>query len=83
MSVKMRAKLVISEVISFETKIERLKLRAVSRADGYPEDGSDENNTFAKFSPEANLEIAITNPDLVGTFKPGESFYLDFTPCND
>ena len=59
---------------------ETLNFHAVA-ASKYPEDGSDENNTFAKFSPSAILAINITNPDLVGKFEPGTEFYVDFTPA--
>lgn len=50
-------------------------------ASKYPEDGSDEDNTFAKFSPSANLSINIANPDLFGKFNVGDKFYVDFTPA--
>jgi len=56
-----------------------LVLSAVYKKDGYPEDGSDENNTFARFTPSATLTMVISNPELVGTFKSGEEYYLDFT----
>ena len=39
----------------------------------------DEDNTFALFTPGANLEMHITNPVLMGLIKPGQKFYLDFT----
>ena len=55
-------------------------MRAVSKSEPYSEDGSDENNTYAKFSPSASLRITITNPALIGQFNPGETFYVDFTP---
>jgi hypothetical protein len=50
-------------------------------ASSYPEDGTDENNTFAKFSPGANCAINIANPALFGAFKHGDRFYVDFTPA--
>lgn len=53
----------------------------VSKSDGYPADGSDENNTFAKFSPSGKLELQIANPALIGRFENGDTFYLDFTPA--
>lgn len=58
---------------------EKLKMHAVCKSSPYPEDGSDEDNTFAKFSPSASLEIFIANPALHGRFKPGQKFYVDFT----
>lgn len=74
----MRAKLVV-ESVEPNGDSESLKMRAVSREDTYPEDGSDENNTYAKFSPSATFEILISNPDLHGKFSVGQQFYVDFT----
>src|SRR5450759_517998 len=41
--------------------------------------GESEDNTFARYTPAGGLNITITNPDLIGTFKLGQKFYLDFT----
>lgn len=76
----MRAKLQIESVTTRQGN-ESIKFHAVCKSGGYTGDGSDEDNTFARFSPSANLEIAITNPDLLGKFKPGEKYYVDFTPA--
>jgi len=83
MATSMRAKLVIESVNRMGTSpnlCEELTMRAVSKSEPYSEDGSDENNTYAKFSPSASLRITITNPALIGQFNPGETFYVDFTP---
>jgi hypothetical protein len=91
MSTAMRAKLKISSVqqhtsvqsagaeptVSGET----LNFTAVCRSEGYPADGSDENNTFSKFTPSADLRMYIANPALFGQFKEGDTFYVDFTPA--
>lgn len=74
----MRAKLKIESIQRTEHG-EELKLRAVGRSDDYPEDGSDENNTYAKWTPTADLTIQVNNPDLFGKFDPGDCYYLDFT----
>lgn len=50
-------------------------------ANQYPEDGADENNSFARWSPSVSFEMAITNPALIGTFEIGDTFYADFTPA--
>ena len=39
-----------------------------------------EDNTFAKASPSGSLTLQIDNPDIRGKFKPGDVYYLDFTP---
>ncbi len=61
---------------------EGLSFSAVCKEDGYPEDGLDENNTFAKWTPSATINICVTNPALFGQFKEGESYYVDFTKAD-
>jgi hypothetical protein len=74
----MRAKMKVESVTQHGGG-ETLKMHAVCKNGAYPEDGSDEDNTFAKFSPSASLEIYIANPALFGKFKPGQKLYVDFT----
>lgn len=73
----MRAKFQISSIQQFEHS-EKLNFYAVA-SKGYPADGSDEDNTYAKFSPQADCSITIANPAMIGTFKVGQKFYVDFT----
>lgn len=79
----MRAKLVVSGIepgIYNETKQnETITMRAVCKEDGYGPEGLDENNTFSKWSPTADLRINITNPRLWDQFHVGQQFYVDFT----
>jgi hypothetical protein len=75
----MRAKFQINKVELFAGGQERLEMAAVAKSGAYPEDGSDEDNTYAKFSPSGSLTLTIANPALAGKFKPGQKFYLDFT----
>jgi hypothetical protein len=58
---------------------DRVTMNAVCRSTAYPEDGSDEDNTYAKFSPQGELTLSIANPALLGKIEPGQKFYLDFT----
>lgn len=81
MSTAMRAKFVITGVTKGETT-EKVNFAAVSKSGGYPADGSDEDNTFAKWSPSASCEIMIANPALHDKYKVGQKFYVDFTPAN-
>lgn len=80
MSTSMRAKFVIQSVERFGTG-EKVKFNAVGKSGAYPADGSDEDNTYAHYSPSANCEIFIANPALAGKFEPGQKFYVDFTPA--
>lgn len=75
----MKAKLKVVSVEKGEGW-EQLKFGAVA-AKQYPSDGSDENNTYAKWTPTAQLSMTITNPSLHGQFEPGQEFYVDFTPA--
>lgn len=85
---RMRAKVRVSSVFPYrdqqtgETVNEMVDFHGVSKSDGpYPADGSDENNTFSKYSPSVNFRITIANPALFGKFESGDTFYCDFTPA--
>jgi hypothetical protein len=80
MSAKMRAKLRIGAIVKHSENSETLRFFGVSKSTNYPVDGSDEDNTFAKFSPSVNLELQLANPELLGKFNVGDTFYVDFTP---
>lgn len=75
----MRAKMKITSVTRLEYGAEQVCMVAVYREGGYGEDGLDEDNTFAKFTPSGKLELTITNPALYGKLNPGEKYYIDFT----
>lgn len=76
----MRAKFVVRHVEKFDT-CQRVSFGAVAKSDGYPADGSDEDNTYAKWSPTASCSITIANPALFDKFEAGQKFYVDFTPA--
>lgn len=50
--------------------------------EGYPQDGVDEDSSFARWSPSGNFEISCINPALFGKIKEGERYFLDFTLAN-
>jgi len=84
---KMRAKVQVGfvhEHFAYDDKTkkmqETLSMHAVA-ASKYPDDGSDEDNTYAKFSPGAYLSINIANPELFGQFEVGQKYYVDFIPA--
>lgn len=77
--VAMRAKMRINNIDTQFVGQEGLSFIAVSKSEAYPEDGYDENNTYAKFSPSGSLSLTVANPNLLGKFKVGEEYYLDFT----
>jgi hypothetical protein len=85
--VPMRAKFVVHSVSTNKSgdqvTSENVSFGAVAKSGAYPEDGSDEDNTYARWSPSASCSISIANPALFGKFKPGQKFYVDFTPVPD
>jgi hypothetical protein len=78
----MRAKMKINYIDRRYDNQETLYFNPVA-ASQYPADGSDENNSYAKFSPSGMLSLTVCNPNLLGKFKEGESYYLDFTRAPD
>ncbi|MEX3972241.1 hypothetical protein [Paraburkholderia caribensis] len=94
MSTTMRAKFMVQNVMESkgtkddgngpeEVKYsERLLMCAVGHNKAYEADGTgDEDSTFSRWTPCANLDITIQNPALWGEFRPGDKFYVDFTPA--
>lgn len=83
---RMRAKLRVSFVESYpkdgEKNGERVTMNAVGPTGSYPDDGSDEDNTYARWSPSASFEIYIQNPALFGKFSTDQKFYVDFTEAD-
>lgn len=82
----MRAKVRVGSIIPSTTTDgtvtnERLVFHGVAKSGGYPEDGTDEDNSFAKWSPSVLFDMQVTNPALIGSFSPGDTFYVDFTPA--
>lgn len=69
---KVRAKLTVESVTSYQHQVESVKLSAQYSH-------SKEDNTFAAATPSASMELCVSNPDLLGKFKPGDQFYADFT----
>lgn len=78
---KMRAKMRVVSIIPNGNGTETLTMSGVSRSEGYPADGSDENNTYARYSPSAEFRLHLANPALVGTFEVDDTFYVDFIPA--
>lgn len=80
----MRAKMAVRSVEAHREKnvvTQEIVTMSAVFASKYPEDGSDEDNTYARFTPTASLSITIRNPDLLGKYEVGQTFYVDFTPA--
>lgn len=78
----MRAKMRVSNIVKHEGGNETLHFSAVAKSDGYPQDGSDEDNSYARWSPSGELRLEVANPALWGKFALDERFYLDFTKAD-
>lgn len=74
----MRAKVKVSNINQFEGS-ESLTFNAVC-ANKFGDNGSDENNTYAKYTPSAEFKLTVNNPALLGKFKVGAEYYVDFSP---
>jgi hypothetical protein len=42
---------------------------------------SAEDVSFAAATPSGEVKIYVSNPAVVGTFKPGDYYYVDLIPC--
>lgn len=72
-----RAKFQCESVTKHAWGSEQVKLHAVCAAPG--EKLNEEDASFSKATPNGNLEMHIDNPGVQGFFKPGQSYYLDFS----
>ena len=45
--------------------------------------GDGEDNTYARFTPQAHLNMTINNPALLGKLKPGQKLYIDFSVAEE
>ena len=74
----MRAKFELIRVDPRGENVEEWAFMAVTEKP-FDEGGSSEDNSFSRWTPMGELVMQVTNPDLVGTLKVGEKYYLDFT----
>lgn len=84
MSKTMRAKVRVTGIEPYpeegETMQEKLIFNFPAKDGPYPADGSDEDQQFARWSPCGDLSLTVANPNLIGKFAIGDTFYLDFVP---
>lgn len=55
-----------------------IRAAAVCKDGGYPADGMDEDNSFARWTPSMELTGTINNPALFDRLAEGNVFYVDF-----
>ena len=76
----LRCKMKVSEVLQVKENDgsisqERVKLSAVYG-------NTEENKQWSKWTPAANFEIYINNPEAFGKLSSGHEFFVDFIPVN-
>ena len=60
---------------------QRLTFQAVSEKP-FHQDGTSDDNSFAKWTPDGKLTMTVNNPALFGKLKVGEKYYLTFTKAD-
>lgn len=70
----MRAKMTVQSILKTDYS-EVLTMAAV-----YGGSTNDDDNSFAKTTPNGKVELNVANKELHGVYKPGDTFYVDFTP---
>jgi hypothetical protein len=76
----MRAKFKVQEVANYEGGMQKVSMAPVMDTK-YGENGANEDNTFARYTPSGEIRLHITNPELKDKIQPGETYYIDFTPA--
>lgn len=44
-------------------------------------DGSEENKSFAQYTPSGVLRMHVDNPETVGFFEQGKEYVIDISPA--
>ena len=42
-------------------------------------DGSEENKSFAEYTPYGEFRLSVDNPNVIGRLDPGDEIYIDVT----
>jgi hypothetical protein len=79
MNPTLRCKLRVSQVTQSIAADGKVESESVALIAVYGEAGT-ENAKWSKWTPSANFNITINNPDAMGKLSKGHEFYVDFTP---
>lgn len=74
-----RALFVVSDVLERKDADGGTMSQIVKLNPSFANKPDDPNHAFWKATPTGNLEMTINNPAVFGFFKPGKSYFLDFT----
>jgi hypothetical protein len=64
-----------------DSKETDVPVREITMNAVYDDGMAKENASFAEATPSGTIMFTLNNPDLVGEFKPGQIYYVDFTPA--
>lgn len=70
---QLKAKMSVESVTKTAYLAEISKLRAVATSDP-----NNENYSYSKATPQATLEMHVTNPEAHGFFEPGAEYVVTF-----
>jgi hypothetical protein len=72
-----KAKMVIADV-SRVGNMDVLTFIPIPKEGGYSDGGLDNDNTYAYYSPSADIKIIVNNENMVGKFVLGDRFSISF-----
>lgn len=81
---KVRAKFFVKSIQHFHNSDPKAVCAEVKLAPcygSYPGGDSEENKSFAKYTPQGEMAMTITNPAAIEFFEIGKPYYVDFTPA--
>ena len=55
-------------------------IREITLSAVYDDGIAKENKSFADATPSGTITFQLNNPALADEFKPGQAYYIDFTP---
>ena len=74
-----RALFTVNDVLARQDSAGKTVSQIVRMNPSYVSNPENPNHAFWKATPTGNLEMTINNEQVFGFFKPGKSYWLDFT----
>lgn len=71
-----RAKFIVTKVEVYQPTSRLIAMKPV-----YSQDPTHENKAFWDATPNGELTMTINNPTAAEFFRPGEEYYIDFSPA--
>lgn len=79
-----RCKFVVQSVKELNWHIEDGKFGQEIEMDAVHDSDSSnsENESFSKYTPSGTLKFMVSNPNVIGTIRPGQCYYIDLIKTN-